>query len=152
MNWLGVDWPTILENLLLLGAAYLLALPIAYNREKASRSAGLRTYPMVALGTCGLMLVGIKVMGTTDAEARVMQAIITGMGFIGGGAILKGDGRVTGLATASSLWITGAIGIAVAWQRYEVAILLSLVTFLTLAIVPSAKQLVDKDPEEDEPD
>lgn len=147
MSWPDLDWGTILANSLLLGVAYLLALPIAFNREKASRSAGLRTYPMVALGACGLMLIGVKVMGSTDAEGRVMQAIITGMGFIGGGAILKGDGRVTGLATASSLWITGAIGIAVAWRRFEVALLLSLLTFLTLAVVPSAQKLVDSEPE-----
>lgn len=152
MSLPDIDWQTILANSVLLGVSYLLALPIAFNREKASRSAGLRTYPMVALGACGLMLIGIKVMGSTDAEGRVMQAIITGMGFIGGGAILKGDGRVTGLATASSLWITGAIGIAVAWRRFEVAVLLSLLTFLTLAVVPSAQKLVDSEPDSDKPE
>ncbi|MEE4173144.1 MAG: MgtC/SapB family protein [Xanthomonadales bacterium] len=140
---IAIDWDTVVSNTLLLGVAYLLALPIAFNREQASRSAGLRTYPMVALGACGLMLIGIKVMGGNDAEGRVMQAVITGMGFIGGGAILKGSGEVTGLATASSLWITGAIGIAVAWQRYEIAVLLSLLTFLTLTFVPSAKKMVN---------
>lgn len=142
---IAIDWDTVVSNTLLLGVAYLLALPIAFNREQASRSAGLRTYPMVALGACGLMLIGIKVMGGDDAEGRVMQAVITGMGFIGGGAILKGGGEVTGLATASSLWITGAIGIAVAWQRFEIAVLLSLLTFFTLTLVPSAKKMVNGD-------
>jgi putative Mg2+ transporter-C (MgtC) family protein len=149
---IAIDWEIVASNTLLLGIAYLLALPIAFNREQASRSAGLRTYPMVALGACGLMLIGIKVMGGNDAEGRVMQAVITGMGFIGGGAILKGSGEVTGLATASSLWITGAIGIAVAWQRFEIALLLSLLTFLTLTLVPGAKKMVNGEDSNGDPD
>ena len=91
-------------------------------------------------------------MTGNDAESRVMQAVITGMGFIGGGAILKGSGEVTGLATASSLWITGAIGISVAWQRFEIAILLSLLTFLTLTLVPEAKKVVNGSGQENDPD
>ena len=78
------DWSAITSNLVHLGIAYLLAIPIAWNREKYSRSAGLRTFPMVAMSTCGYMLIGMQVLDTTDAEARVMYGIITGMGFIGG--------------------------------------------------------------------
>lgn len=152
MNSLSIDLPTIWSNLLLLGSAYVLALPIAFDREKSSRSAGLRTYPLVAMGACGLMLIGINVLTDTGAESRVMQAIITGMGFIGGGAILKGDGRVTGLATASSLWVTGAIGISVAWQRFEIAITLAVMTFITLALVGKAKDVISDDSEEKTPD
>ena len=78
------------------------------------------------------MLVGLQVLSSTDAEARVMYGIIAGMGFIGGGAILKSEGKVSGTATAASLWNTGAIGIAVAFHRYEIATLLALINFLTL--------------------
>ncbi len=148
MTDLSIDWSTVWSNMTLLGVAYVLALPIALNREQSSRSAGLRTFPMVAMGACGLMLVGIKVMTGSGAEARVMQAVITGMGFIGGGAILKGKGEVTGLATAASLWITGAIGITVAWQRFEIAGLLALLTFLTLTVVPEARKIVNGDAED----
>lgn len=151
MSALDIQWDMVLSNTILLGVAYLLALPIAFNREVSSRSAGLRTYPLVALGTCGLMLIGFKTMDAGGAEARVMQAIITGMGFIGGGAILKNDQQVTGLATASSLWITGGIGIAVAAQRFEIALLLSIMTFLTLALVPNAKKIVQEGASPDEP-
>ena len=65
--------------------------------------------------------------------------IITGMGFLGGGAILKSDGSVTGTATAASLWMTGAIGIAVAFHRYEIASVLALINFLTLRYVKQLK-------------
>ena len=136
------DWSAITSNLIHLGIAYLLAIPIAWNREKYSRSAGLRTFPMVAMSTCGYMLIGMQVLDTTDAEARVMYGIITGMGFIGGGAILKsGQGRdVSGTATAAALWTTGAIGLAVAWRRFEIALLLSVLTFCTLQFVYPIKE------------
>ena len=69
--------------------AYLLALPIGWDREHSNRSFGLRTFPLVAVVTCGFMLVGMSVISSTDGEARIIQGIITGIGFIGGGAILK---------------------------------------------------------------
>ena len=136
------DWSAIANNLIHLGVAYLLAIPIAWNREKYSRSAGLRTFPIVAMSTCGYMLIGMQVLDTTDAEARVMYGIITGMGFIGGGAILKSDkGRdVSGTATAAALWGTGAIGLAVAWGRFEIALLLSALTFCTLQFIYPIKE------------
>lgn len=136
------DWSDITSNLVHLGIAYLLAIPIAWNREKYSRSAGLRTFPMVAMSTCGYMLIGTQVLDSTDAEARVMYGIITGMGFIGGGAILKsGKGsEVSGTATAAALWTTGAIGLAVAWRRFEIALLLSVLTFGTLQFIYPIKE------------
>lgn len=135
-----IDWTVIVTNLSQIGAAFLLALPVAYNREREARSAGLRTFPLVAIAACGYMLTGLEVLSSTDAEARVMYGIITGMGFIGGGAILKSSGRVAGTATAASLWNTGAIGIAVAFHRYEIAIVLSLVNFLTLYLILGLKR------------
>ena len=66
----------------------------------------------------------LAAVSTTDAEARVLQGLITGIGFIGGGAILKSGGTVTGTATAASIWNMGLIGIAVAFDRYEIAALM----------------------------
>lgn len=129
-----MDIQVILTHLSQIGVAYLLALPVAWNREQEVRTAGLRTFPLVAVAACGYMLVGLQVLSSTDAEARVMYGVIVGMGFIGGGAILKGKGRVQGTATAASLWNTGAIGISVAFHRYEVAAVLALINFLTLLI------------------
>jgi len=136
----AIDWSGILTHLTQIGVAFLLALPVAWNRETEARSAGLRTFPLVAVAACGYMLVGMEVLTTTDAESRVMYGIIAGMGFVGGGAILKNDKRVSGTATAASLWNTGAIGVAVAFHRYEIAIVLSLINFLTLLIGAGLKQ------------
>ena len=86
------------------------------------------------------MLVGIFVLEGGDAAARVMYGIITGIGFIGGGAILKSKGTVSGTATAASIWNTGAVGIAVAWNRYEIALVLALLNFLTLRYTKRLKK------------
>ena len=153
MDLLDINWSTVLSHLTLLGVAYILAIPIGWNRERYERSAGLRTFPLVAVATCGFMLVGIEALSTPGAHARVLEGIITGMGFIGGGAILKSGRVVTGTATAASLWGTGAVGIAVAWQRYEIAIVLSVLTFVTLQFVPTFKTMVREErPEDGEPD
>jgi len=143
---IDIEWSQVWFNLMHLGIAYVLALPVAMDREASSRSAGLRTFPLVAMAACGYTLVGFSILESTDAEARVLQGIITGIGFIGGGAILKSKGNVSGTATAASIWTTGLIGIAVASDRYEIAALLSVLTFLTLRF---GKQLKSKVSEAD---
>lgn len=132
-------------NLAHLGFAYVLALPVAYDRDRSARGAGLRTFPLVAVAACGYSLVGMSVLDTTGAESRVLQGLITGIGFIGGGAILKSKGTVHGTATAASIWNTGLIGIAVAFGRYEIAFLMSLINFLTLRYVRYFKKDTDKE-------
>jgi len=138
-TFLNIDWQVILTSLIQLGTAYVLALPVAWDREHETRSAGIRTFPLVSVAACGYMLVGIQVLSSTDAESRVLYGIITGMGFLGGGAILKSKGSVTGTATAASLWTTGVIGVAVAFHRYEIALVLALLNFLTLRYVKQFK-------------
>ncbi|CUB03891.1 MgtC/SapB family protein [Marinomonas fungiae] len=127
---LELDFDLILQHFIQLGMAFLLSLPIAFNREHHDRGAGLRTFPLVTIASCSFMLVGMSVYQGSDAEARVMYAVITGMGFIGGGAIFKSGDSVSGTATAAGIWNTGAIGVSVAYNRYEIAILLSLIGFL----------------------
>ena len=142
MFGIDINWARILSHLYHLAIAYILALPIGWDRETSRRHFGLRTFPLVALAACGFMLTGIYVLDTSGAEGRVLQGIVTGIGFIGGGAILKGDSTVKGTATAASIWNTGAIGIAVAYSRLEIAIILSLLNFLTLRLVGEVKEKV----------
>lgn len=126
-----LDFPLVMHHFMQLGIAFLLSLPIALNRELHHEGAGLRTFPLVTIASCSFMLVGMSVYEGADAEARVMYGIITGMGFIGGGAIFKPDGEgVNGTATAAGIWNTGAIGVSVAYSRYEIAVVLSVVGFL----------------------
>ena len=135
-----VDWWKIGVNLLTVAAAYLLALPVAWERERHARTAGLRTFPLVAVASSGYMLLAESIFpGNADAVARVVQGLMTGIGFIGGGAILKRGANVRGTATAASIWTTGAIGAAVVYGRYEIALVLSLTTFVTLRLLTEFK-------------
>lgn len=147
---IAVNWQLVVWHLSQIAIAYILALPIAWHRETHTKSAGLRTFPIVAMASCGFMLTGIDVLETSDAEARVMYGLMTGIGFIGGGAIIKGSGKVEGTATAASIWNTGAIGMSVAFRRYEIALVLSLVNFLTLLLFSTIKERVDLQKDEQE--
>ena len=116
-----------------LAVAFLLALPIAWDREHRERSAGLRTFTLVAISTCGFLIAARTSIGpSADAESRVWQGLLTGIGFIGSGAILKTEGSVRGTATAASIWSTAAVGAAVAYGNYDIAIVLSLANFAVL--------------------
>ncbi len=145
MDFFDFDSKMVIEHLVRLAIAYLLALPLGWDREKSDRHFGLRTFPLVAVVTCGFMLVGMSVIDSTDGEARVMQGIIVGIGFIGGGAIVTGRDKTRGTASAASIWNTGAIGMAVAFGRYEIAIVLSLINLFTLIVFPLVKKEIKED-------
>ncbi len=77
-----------------------------------------------------------------DGMARIIQGVITGIGFIGGGAIFKQGASVKGTATAASLWATGAIGAAVGLGSYDVAVAIAVFTFLTLKVITPIESTV----------
>lgn len=130
----------IIPHLVALGIAYLLALSIGWNREKAERTAGLRTFPLVAIAACGFIQATEQITADSpEAMARIIEGIIVGMGFVGGGAILKNGESVRGTATAASLWITGAIGVAVGLGKIDIALILAMATFATLLFLPAVK-------------
>ena len=140
-NIAGADF-NVLPHLIALAIAYALAFPIGWNREVEERSAGLRTFPLVAVACCGMVQAAETIAaGNPEALARIIEGLITGMGFIGGGAILRKDDSVRGTATAASLWVTGAIGIAVGLAAYDVAIMLTVATGATLWLLPPLKKL-----------
>jgi putative Mg2+ transporter-C (MgtC) family protein len=130
----------LFRHLIVLLVAYVLALPIAWDRERNERSAGLRTFPLVAIAACGFIQAAeIVTKENAEATARIVEGIINGVGFIGGGAILVGKASIRGTATAASLWATGAIGAAVGLGAYETAIVLSIATFVTLRVMTNFK-------------
>jgi putative Mg2+ transporter-C (MgtC) family protein len=132
------------------GLAILLALPTAWNREVNSRIMGLRTFPLVSLGACAYVLIGEAFIGpdSPDAMARIVQGLITGIGFVGGGAILKYDDHVKGTATAASIWVTGGLGAAVGFRLWVLAVLLSAANFLVIFLLSRLKTTVPADEEE----
>jgi putative Mg2+ transporter-C (MgtC) family protein len=128
-------------HFLTLAAAFALAIPIGWDREKQARSAGLRTFPLVALASCGFVQASEHLMvNSPDGMSKVIEGVITGIGFIGGGAILKHGSTVQGTATAASLWATGAIGVSVGLGSYDVAVTIAVFTFLTLRLLTLVKE------------
>jgi putative Mg2+ transporter-C (MgtC) family protein len=128
-------------HVLALAIAFALAVPIGWDREKRERSAGLRTFPLVALASCGFVQACENMFGhSPDGMSKVIEGIITGIGFIGGGAILKHGNTVHGTATAASLWATGAVGVSVGLGSYDVAVTIALFTFLTLRLLTLVKE------------
>ena len=140
---MDIDPGLVWQHLSKIVATFLLALPIALNREHNARGAGLRTFPLVAIASCSFMLVGMQVYPTPEAQARIMYGVITGMGFIGGGSIIKMHGKAAGTATAAGLWLTGAIGLAVAYGVYEIALVLSVMGFVIFQFAGFAKADAD---------
>lgn len=113
--------------------SFLLAFPIAWDREHRERSAGLRTFTLVAISTCGLLIAARGEFGQSiDAQSRVWQGLLAGIGFIGSGAILKTGLSVRGTATAASIWSTTAMAAAVAYENYDIAAALSIANFAVL--------------------
>lgn len=135
-----LDKLQISTHFLALAAAFALAIPIGWDREKKARSAGLRTFPLVALASCGFVQASENLLvHSPDGMAKVIEGLITGIGFIGGGAILKQGTSVHGTATAASLWATGAIGVSVGLGSFDVAITIAVFTFLTLKLLTLVK-------------
>jgi putative Mg2+ transporter-C (MgtC) family protein len=108
---------------------------------RSARSAGLRTFPLVAMASCGFVQASESLLvHSPDGMAKVIEGLITGIGFIGGGAILKQGTTVQGTATAASLWATGAIGVSVGLGSYDVAVTVAVFTFLTLRLLTLVKE------------
>ncbi len=133
-----IVWADVLSHLADLAIAYALAFPLGWEGERREHSAGLRTFPLVA--GCGFVLVALAALGGgSDAQARALQGLITAVGFIAGGAVFKGSGAVHGTAIAASLWTTGMVGAAVGYGLYDIAAVLSAITYLTLRLLSPLK-------------
>jgi len=144
-----VSWWKVLDNLTHLGIAFALAAPLGWDGEQVNRGAGLRTFPLVCVGSCAFLLIGRTILQGSESHARILYGLMTGIGFIGGGSILKDRGSVSGTATAASIWNTGAVGAAVAWQRYEIAIALAVANLALMRLGRSAKSwMTPRDPED----
>jgi putative Mg2+ transporter-C (MgtC) family protein len=117
-------------------AATLLGALVGIQRERAGKPAGLRTHILVALGTAVFVIACSGAGMSSDGLSRVIQGIITGIGFVGAGSILKlsEERDIKGLTTAASVWMTAAIGVAVGLGGLGIALLGTLFTLIVLAL------------------
>jgi putative Mg2+ transporter-C (MgtC) family protein len=122
-----VFWAGILPQLYLFGQVFLAVVlggVIGWQREVHGKAAGARTYALVTAGSALFTVLSVNIF--PNDGARIAAQIVTGIGFLGAGAILHKESRVVGLTTAAGLWITAAIGMAVGFHCYLLAVLSSL--------------------------
>lgn len=125
--------------------AALLGAVLGFEREHRGKSAGVRTHMLVSLGAALFVLAPSMAGADAQALSRVIQGIVAGIGFLGAGTILKGNGKdpshVKGLTTAAGLWMTAAIGTAAGMGREATALISTILALLVLSTMP---KLVDK--------
>ncbi|MBI3575517.1 MAG: MgtC/SapB family protein [Gammaproteobacteria bacterium] len=128
-----MDWD--IEALMALRAlaAVVLGALIGWEREQHGREAGIRTCAAVSFGACVFGLVSAHVTGTSD-PSRIAVGMVTGVGFLGAGVILREQGRVAGLTTAATIWATASVGLAIAYGMYLLGTLTTLIIFGLLAL------------------
>ena len=130
------DARQLIHVLIRLLAATLLGAAIGLQRERAGKPAGLRTHMLVTLGTAVFVLACAGVGMSLEGQSRVIQGVVTGIGFIGAGSILKLSEQrdVQGLTTAAGVWMSSAIGVAVGLGSLGVAILSAVFTLVILSL------------------
>lgn len=137
ISTLGLDLTDICFRFL---CAMLVGLIIGIEREYTHRPAGMRTHVLVALGACAVMVVGQLIyaqyqpFGASPDPARLSAQVISGVGFLGAGTIMREGANVKGLTTAASLWAVAGLGIAAGGGYYSVAIIGTVFMFVTLTI------------------
>lgn len=137
------DGSELLRLIVAIVLSFALALPLGWERKRHSHAdVGLRVFPLVAVGACVYVVIGQQVFSGEyrDEQADILQGLMTGIGFVGAGAIIKHSGGVSGLATAAAIWTTGAIGAAVAYGFYVLAVVLALVNLVILALTRKLKR------------
>ena len=149
-NWVVGGWPV--GNLLLVVIALVLSVVlcgvIGIEREWKGRSAGLRTHLLVGIGSCMIMIISIYGFPALFAErrdvARLAAQIITGVGFLGAGAIMHRNSGIKGLTTAGTIWIVMAIGIACGSFNFILATAGTIIILLVLTVFRSVELRINK--------
>lgn len=140
---MNMEWEMAMRLLL----SCILGGFIGYERESHHKAAGLRTHILVSIGSCLIMILSFKIYssveGFTNADpARLAAQVVSGIGFLGAGSIIKDGPTVKGLTTAASLWVVAGVGLAVGSGYYMGALMTTGLVFLTLSIL---SRLEDKD-------
>jgi putative Mg2+ transporter-C (MgtC) family protein len=133
-----MDILTLINKDLLLAAG--LGTLVGLERELSGKDPGLRTFALIALGSCAFSLISRQPFIDTGIgdPTRVAAQIVSGIGFLGAGAIFRGSRRVSGLTTAALMWVTAGIGMAVGFDCHDIAIsttVIALVITLALRLV-----------------
>ncbi len=127
---------------LLLAAA--LGATIGLEREMRQKPAGLRTNILIAVGSALFSLVSVAMVRYAGTSDRIAANIVTGVGFLGGGAILRGDKGVHGMTTAATIWVNAAIGMAAGIGEFRLAIAATGITLIVLILLPPIERYFEE--------
>jgi putative Mg2+ transporter-C (MgtC) family protein len=132
----------LIERLLL---AALLGAALGMEREWRQKFAGLRTNILIAIGSALFTVMSIDLSAASGGDAtRIAAQIVTGIGFLGAGAIMRTGGSVRGLTTAAMIWVNAAIGVAVGGGEYRVAIIATVVALVVLILLNPVERWIDR--------
>ena len=139
---------SVTEVAIRLAVAVALGALLGWDRERWNKPAGLRTHMLVSLGSATFTILGFEVGEHYSKEGfdptRVLQGVVGGIGFLGAGAILQNRGQVSGITTAASVWMAGALGAASGVGAYVLALLATILAFVILAGVGKLEQVARK--------
>jgi len=130
--------------------AALLAGCIGFEREYFGKAAGFRTHALVSVASCLMMVISIRVFemyegGSTNVDpSRIAAQIVTGIGFIGAGAIIRSGASVKGITTAASLWAVAGIGMACGIRAYQPAVYTTIIVILILSVFSHIGDRIEK--------
>ena len=113
-----------------------LGAAIGLEREYRRKPAGLRTNILIALGSAMFTIISIQLGHGGGTPDRIAAQVVTGMGFLGGGAILRSGNSVHGMTTAATIWVNAAIGMAAGAGEYALAAVVAVITLVVLAVLP----------------
>ena len=119
-----------------LGIAVLVGGIIGLEREYHYKAAGFRTIILITIGSTLYTLFSISIAGTTDSPTRIASNIVTGIGFLGAGTILRDGGRIGGLTTAATIWLAAALGMGIGAGEIETVLVAAGVALIVLLIFP----------------
>lgn len=135
------DWELVQRLCLSAG----LGAVLGFEREWRQKYAGLRTNILIAIGSTLFTLMSIDLSVSAGGDpTRVAAQIVTGIGFLGAGAIMRTGGSVRGLTTAAMIWVNAAIGVAVGGGEYHVAIIATIVTLVVLTTLNPIERWIDR--------
>lgn len=128
-----------------LGAAVLAGALIGFDREVRNKPAGLRTMSLVSLGSAVFVVAGAESV-SADSSSRVIQGVITGVGFLGAGSIIRGrtEQSIRGLTTAASIWLAAAVGVACGLALWPLVLIACCLGLLILVLEPLDRWLKAK--------
>ncbi|MBI4431997.1 MAG: MgtC/SapB family protein [Candidatus Omnitrophica bacterium] len=139
MSFLGVEGSFWLKIILCVACGILVGI----ERRVHRKTIDIRTCVLICLGTMVFIYLGLNVTGEKD-NTRVLGQVVTGIGFLGAGAIVTREGLVVGLTSASVVWVLAAIGAAIGLERYSLGIVISLVTMLVLVVLQALESIAAK--------